>query len=118
VLLRLLPGETVVGAAGVDGEGSVLLATARGQIKRLAVAALRRCQRGDLGQIGLRFADRNDQLVDLRPGHLQLLAALLKDGRSLRMAATTLEAEEASGSGLSLQMNPSDQLSELIPLGL
>jgi DNA gyrase subunit A len=118
VLLRLLPGESVVGAAGVDGEGSVLLASARGQIKRLAVAALRQCQRGDLGQIGLRFADRDDQLIDLRPGHLALVAALLGDGRSLRLEATNLVEEEPSGSGHSLELKPSDQLSELVPLGL
>ena len=35
VLLRLLPGETVVGAAGVSPDGCVLLASRSGQLKRL-----------------------------------------------------------------------------------
>ena len=50
VLLRLLPGETVVGAAGVAADGSVLLASRGGQLKRLAVNSLRRCQRDFKGQ--------------------------------------------------------------------
>ncbi len=66
VLLRLLPGETVVGAAGVNPEGCVLLASRSGQLKRLEVSSLRRCQRGDIGQIGVRFQERGDQLIDLR----------------------------------------------------
>ena len=118
VLLRLLPGETVVGAAGVDGEGSVLLASARGQIKRLGVAGLRRCQRGDLGQIGLRFEQREDQLIDLRPGSADLVAGLLSDGRSLRLATAALIAEDPGGSGMALPLNPSDRLNALVPLGL
>jgi DNA gyrase subunit A len=47
VLLRLLPGETVVGAAGVSPDGFVLLASRSGQLKRMAANSLRRCQRGD-----------------------------------------------------------------------
>ena len=118
VLLRLLPGETVVGAAGVDAEGSVLLASARGQIKRLGVAGLRRCQRGDLGQIGLRFEQREDQLIDLRPGNAHLVAGLLSDGRSLRLATAALIAEDPGGSGMALPLTASDRLNALIPLGL
>jgi DNA gyrase subunit A len=104
VLLRLLPGEAVVGAAGVAAEGSVLLATARGQLKRLAVASLRRCQRGDLGQIGLRFQERGDQLADLRPGDTALAALLLSDGRSTRLTSNELPAEDDRGAGLSLEI--------------
>ncbi|MFM8968324.1 MAG: DNA topoisomerase (ATP-hydrolyzing) subunit A, partial [Vulcanococcus sp.] len=102
VLLRLLPGEAVVGAAGCTGEGSVLLATAGGQLKRLAVASLRRCQRGDLGQIGLRFQDRGDQLVDLRAGDANLAALLLSDGRNSRLACSDLASEDDRGAGQTL----------------
>jgi len=99
VLLRLLPGETVVGAAAVGAGESVLLASGRGQIRRLALADLRLCQRGDLGQIGLRFQERGDQVVDLRPAAVPLLAALLSDGRSLRLKPEELPATVSADQG-------------------
>ncbi|MFZ9951622.1 MAG: DNA gyrase/topoisomerase IV subunit A [Vulcanococcus sp.] len=116
VLLRLLPGETVVGAAGASDQGSVLLATAAGQLKRLSVASLRRCQRGDLGQIGLRFQERGDQLVDLRPGDHSLIAALLSDGRSTRLASDSLVPEDDRGAGTSLELSAGASLVELVLL--
>jgi len=116
VLLRLLPGEAVVGAAGCTGEGSVLLATAGGQLKRLAVASLRRCQRGDLGQIGLRFQDRGDQLVDLRAGDANLAALLLSDGRNSRLACSDLASEDDRGAGQTLAIGNA-RVQELVLLG-
>ena len=116
VLLRLLPGEAVVGAVGVTHDDSVLLASCQGLIKRLAVASLRRCQRGDIGQIGVRFEQRGDQLVDLCGGHQPLLGALLADGRSLRLEANNLNADEDAAGGQALGLGAKDQLLELIPL--
>jgi len=116
VLLRLLPGEAVVGAVGVTHDDSVLLASGQGLIKRLAVASLRRCQRGDIGQIGVRFEQRGDQLVDLCGGHQPLLGALLADGRSLRLEANNLNADEDAAGGQALGLGAKDQLLELIPL--
>ena len=116
VLLRLLPGEAVVGAVGVAHDDSVLLASGQGLIKRLAVANLRRCQRGDIGQIGVRFEQRGDQLVDLCGGHQPLLGALLADGRSLRLEANNLNADEDAAGGQALGLGAKDQLLELIPL--
>jgi DNA gyrase subunit A len=116
VLLRLLPGETVVGAAGVSPEGCVLLASRQGQLKRLSVASLRRCQRGDLGQIGLRFSQRGDQLIDLREDNSAVVAAVLSDGRSLRLDTAELQAEDDNGSGLAMAIAGSDAMAELVPL--
>ena len=116
VLLRLLPGEAVVGAVGVTHDDSVLLASGQGLINRLAVASLRRCQRGDIGQIGVRFEQRGDQLVDLCGGHQPLLGALLADGRSLRLEANNLNADEDAAGGQALGLGAKDQLLELIPL--
>ena len=116
VLLRLLPGEAVVGAVGVTHDDSVLLASGQGLIKRLAVEGLRRCQRGDIGQIGVRFEQRGDQLVDLCGGHQPLLGALLADGRSLRLEANSLSADEDAAGGQALGLGTKDQLLELIPL--
>ena len=116
VLLRLLPGEAVVGAAAVGAGESVLLASGRGQLRRLAMADLRQCQRGDLGQIGLRFQERGDQVVDLRPAAVPLLAALLSDGRSLRLKPDELPAAVSSEQGWLCDLGPGSSLGELVPL--
>ena len=46
MLMRLLPGEAVVGAVAVldHTDASVLLASGKGQLKRLSVQSLRHCQ--------------------------------------------------------------------------
>lgn len=116
VLLRLLPGETVVGAAGVSPEGCVLLASRLGQLKRLSVASLRRCQRGDIGQIGVRFNQRGDQLIDLREDHNSVVAGVLSDGRSLRLDAAELQAEDETGSGVDIGIASGEAIAELVPL--
>ncbi|MFZ9945755.1 MAG: DNA gyrase/topoisomerase IV subunit A [Vulcanococcus sp.] len=116
VLLRLLPGETVVGAAGVSPEGCVLLASRSGQLKRLAVSSLRRCQRGDIGQIGVRFSQRGDQLTDLREDRTAVVSAVLSDGRSLRLDTAELQAEDDTGSGQDLGIGGHEALAELVPL--
>ncbi|CAK6697200.1 DNA topoisomerase (ATP-hydrolyzing) [Synechococcus sp. CBW1107] len=116
VLLRLLPGETVVGAAGVNPEGCVLLASRSGQLKRLQVSSLRRCQRGDIGQIGVRFQERDDQLIDLREDRSTVLAAVLSDGRSLRLNTAELQAKDDTGSGQHLGLGSNETMTELVPL--
>jgi len=107
VLLRLLPGETVVGAVGLESTGTVFAASRQGLLQRLPLEGLRRCQRGDIGQIGVRFEQRGDQLVDLCNGNAPLLGALLADGRSLRVDTNDLNT---------LKLGAKDQLLELIPL--
>jgi DNA gyrase subunit A len=118
VLLRLLPGETVVGATCVAPDGSVLLATALGRIKRLAVGELRLCQRGDLGQIGLRFLERGDQLVDLQGDGSAVLAVQLSGTptRSLRRLTADLVVEGASEPGLDLGLPAGSTVQGLVPL--
>jgi len=116
VLLRLLPGEAVAGAAGVMPDGSVLLASRSGQLKRLAVNHLRRCQRGEIGQIGMRFSQRGDQLIDLREDNSPVVAAVLSDGRSLRLDAAELEAEDDTKRGQPLGLSGNEAVTELVPL--
>ena len=117
MLMRLLPGETVVGAAcGPADAGSVLLASVGGQVKKLAVSELRLCQRGDLGQIGLRFVQRADQLVDLCSGSTDLVSARISDTRNLRLATAALEADDVAATGTLLPLGANDEIQELIPL--
>jgi DNA gyrase subunit A len=118
MLLRLLPGEQVVGAACTAEQGMVLLASRLGQIKRLKVESLRPCQRGDLGQIGLRFLHREDNLVDLQAAVAPLVGVMLAGatGRSLRLRVDQLNPEDAAGAGTALSLKPSDAVQELVPL--
>jgi DNA gyrase subunit A len=117
-LMRLLPGERVVGAASSPASGIVVLASRLGQLKRLALESLRLCQRGDLGQIGLRFLDRSDELVDLQGPGPSVMGVVLAGGtgRSLRLKLAAVPLEDTSGSGLSLGLATGQQVQELVPL--
>jgi len=114
--MRLLPGETIVGAASVSADGDVLLASRHGQIKRLQVKSLRLCERGDLGQIGLRFERRDDVLVDLQAATAAVVAAVMVGGRSLRLKVADLERQGSSGCGQPCALKPGEILQELVPL--
>jgi DNA gyrase subunit A len=125
ILMRLLPGEVVVGAAclpEIQAEtnetkaGTVVLATASGQLKRLLVSSLRPCQRGDMGQIGLRLQKRGDYLVDLQGAGSAVLGLLTDKGWSSRIGSDELAGENTSGTGISLQLPQGQQLQELVPL--
>jgi DNA gyrase subunit A len=118
VLLRLLPGEAVVGAVGLHEDGSVVMASREGLIHRLPLDNLRRCQRGGIGQVGARFEQRDDQLVDLCNGSQPLLGVLLADGRSLRLDAAEPQAkdETCSDQELSIDGGGNATVTELVPL--
>jgi DNA gyrase subunit A len=118
VLLRLLPGETMVGAAagGCEQGSAVLLASSGGQVKKLAVEALRLCRRGDLGQIGLRFLERQDRLVDLCGAGEDVVAVRTGRNRSLRLLPSALAADDLAASGSLLPLAEGEELVELVPL--
>jgi len=115
-LLRLLPGETIVGAACVADGGEVLLASQLGLIKRLAVASLRPCQRGDLGQIGLQFLERRDQLIDLQPFLDTTIAAVVSNNRSQRLDPSSLPAGDTAAAALALGLAAGESLRQLVTL--
>ncbi len=114
-LMRLLPGETIVGAAVTAADAEVLLISAQGQLKKLAVSNLRLCQRGDLGEIALRFSNRNDQLVDLRACDVELVAVETQTG-SIRLQTNSLLAEDSRGTGLNLELPKTEKVTRLLPL--
>jgi DNA gyrase subunit A len=114
MVMRLLPGEAVVGAACTDT--SVVLASHYGQIKRLNTSEIRLCQRGDLGQIGLRFEQRGDHLVDLCSGLPALVSGVVSDSRNFRFVPDALEAQDPSGLGQSFGLKAGEHLQKLVPL--
>jgi DNA gyrase subunit A len=116
--MRLLPGEEVVGAASVQSGGEVLLASRLGQLKKLGVDSLRLCQRGDLGQIGLRFLQRADQLVDLRAAEGSVVGLRLsgREGRHLRWSVAQLPREDGATPGIQVPLRAGESVGELVPL--
>jgi DNA gyrase subunit A len=92
VLLKLLPGETVIGASTGTAGSSLLLASRHGMVSRVPLEQIRRCKRGDIGQIGIRFDQRDDELIDLHEGQCSIFAAILCDGRSQRIETKSLSA--------------------------
>ncbi|MCP9775553.1 DNA topoisomerase (ATP-hydrolyzing) subunit A [Cyanobium sp. WAJ14-Wanaka] len=120
-LMRLLPGEAVVGAACVgksseNSLSSLVLATSYGQIKRLNLDDCRICQRGDLGQIGLRFEQRGDQLVDLCGASFGLISAVVSETRNIRLKPDEIEAQDTAGSGDNMGLKAGEHLQRLVPL--
>ncbi|MXZ83181.1 MAG: DNA topoisomerase 4 subunit A [Synechococcus sp. SB0666_bin_14] len=102
-LLRLLPHETIVGAAWCGEASQVLLATRRGQLKRLPVDRLAPNRRGDLGQIGLRFLERSDSVLGLWPvGDCPCFTLVTTDHRSGRFPWEQAPVQECSGVGACL----------------
>jgi DNA gyrase subunit A len=125
LLMRLLPGEQLVGAACLPAkeaetndasQSTVVLATASGQLKRLLVSSLRPCQRGDMGQIGLRLQQRGDYLVDLQTPTSAVLGLLTDKGWSCRIGLNELEGEDTNGTGINLKLPQGQQIQELVPL--
>ena len=102
-LLRLLPRETIVGAACCGDTSQLLLATRHGRLKRLPVEQLAPNSRGDLGQIGLRFLERSDSLLGLWPvADHPCFTLLTTDHRSCRLPWEQAPVQECSGAGESL----------------
>jgi DNA gyrase subunit A len=55
-------------------------------------------------------------LIDLQEARSNVLAAVLSDGRSLRLDIAELQAEDDTGSGQPLGLGSHDSVAELVPL--
>jgi hypothetical protein len=80
------------------------------------VSNLRLGQRGDMGQIGLRLQQRGDRVIDLQPADTTVLSLLTEKGWSARLDLSHLQAEDCSGSGVSIALPPGQTLQQLVPL--
>jgi DNA gyrase subunit A len=114
-LMRLLPGETIVGATACPTNADVILISKLGQLKKLSVASLRLCERGDLGEIAIRFCNRSDQLVDLRADQTEMIAIETNNG-SLRIKTDTLISQDSHGTGEDLDLPKTETVIKLLPL--
>jgi hypothetical protein len=69
-----------------------------------------------LGQIGLRFEQRGDHLVDLCSGLTALVSAVVNDSRNFRFEPEALENQDPTGSGQSFGLKAGEHLQRLVPL--
>ena len=116
LLLRLLPGERWWAPPPWPPAGTCCWPAVVGQLKRLAVENLRPCQRGDLGQIAIRFRDRQDALVDLCGAETAWCSVVISEVRSVRLATADLERQDSSGDGELLGLGARETVQALVPL--
>nr|YP_009530657.1 DNA gyrase subunit A [Paulinella micropora]AXY63346.1 DNA gyrase subunit A [Paulinella micropora] len=116
LLLKLLPGESIAGATCIEDQSSLILATAKGQIKRLSCSSLKVTERGHLGQIGLPFRKKGDTLVDLQSTSSGIVSGQLSSGRSFRLRISDYDIESTLGFGQQMQLARGERIKRLIPL--
>ena len=117
--MRLLPGETLVGGLNLppgEPEQSILMATTKGRLTRIASSGLRLCQRGDLGEIAVCLEGNEDRVMAICAGH-GLVGLATDRGRHGRFSAEDLACKEL-GETLSdqLDLKADENLSNLVRL--
>jgi DNA gyrase subunit A len=114
--IRLLPGELIVGAEAIAPGGQVITVSRLGKLKILNTGSLRYCERGDIGQIGVRFEERSDQLIHMQKHERNLISFIFKDGRSLRIAIDAeMTLKSSNDESLVYEVNIDEEF-DVIPL--
>ena len=124
--MRMLPGETLVGAistpanGNADNEaanrGTVLIGSRQGAVVQLDLANLRRCRRGDLGDMALNLdgtGNDPDRVVTVCV-NAEVIGVMSSQGRHGRLLGTSISGELSQPTQLPLKAD--ETLSELIPL--
>ena len=114
--MRLFPGEQLIGGVSLMATNTILLATSQGQIGRIDASLLRRCQRGDFGEIALQLEQDNDRIQTICKGD-GLVGVITSQKRHGRLDANSYPCinpgERCSDQ---LNLNANEALSNLIPL--
>ena len=122
--MRMLPGEHLVGAVSQPANnsndsknsGEVLIGTINGALIRLPLSDLRRCKRGDLGEIAVKLnGDRKktDRLVSVCES-ADLVGVVTNKGRHARILNTTVSGD--SNQPTQLILKGEECLVQLVPL--
>ena len=117
--MRLFPGESICGGLCLDskdGKTTVLLSTAQGRINRIDAMELRRCRRGDLGEMAVELGDLKDPITAIRPGQ-GLIGLMTNQKRHGRVEASEYPCV-AIGAELSgrIALKDGELINDLIPL--
>ena len=121
--MRMLPGETLVGAVshppdptGAGNSGNILVGTENGLLRRVSLKSLRRCKRGDLGEIALEL---NGNGKDLDPvitvcATTDLVGVITNKTRHARILSDSISVDIDQPTKLSLKTE--ERLIQLVPL--
>jgi len=114
--MRMLPGESLVGAVSQSAGGEDLLVGSRnGALTRLSLSSLRRCKRGDLGEMAITLEGKGtgaDHLV-AACSCADLVGVVTSKGRHGRILSAELGSNEGA---TALTLKTDEQLSQLVPL--
>ena len=114
--MRMLPGETLVGAVSQSaGDEALLVGSRNGTLRRLSLSSLRRCKRGDLGEMAITLngkGDNADRLVSVC-ACADLVGVVTNKGRHGRVRSADLGNSEDP---IALSLKADEQLSQLVPL--
>ena len=123
--MRMLPGENLIGAvsqpparsdsAAAVNDGEILIGTRSGALSRLSLRSLRRCKRGDLGEIALRVnsSDDADHLITVCDS-TDLVGVVTSSDRHGRLLRTSISTEADRPTQLTLKEK--ETLTQLVPL--
>ena len=125
--MRMLPGENLVGAVSQapsennssgseQNSGEVLMGTMNGGLMRLPLSGLRRCKRGDLGEIAVKLNSKgkqSDRLVAVCES-TDLVGVVTSKGRHARISNEAISRDINQTTQLSFKSEES--LSQLVPL--
>ena len=119
--MRLLPGEELVGSLAINAaetDPTLLLVSRQGQMTRIDVTPLRRCQRGDLGMMAVALSSDEDGVVGLCSG--AALAGIVTDQkRHGRLDAAAVNLSEAGESWIDqLNLESGEQIVSVVALQL
>ena len=113
VLLRLLPGEVIIGAAAINASTDFLIASKNGLIRRIPACSIRKCSRGAIGQVIPNLLQRDELLHSLHSGNCAIVATTTQSGKSARLNTSELIEEEQKRL---FPAGQKEELNELIPL--
>ena len=123
--MRMLPGENLVGAVSQPADstcsesingGEMLIGTNSGRLIRLSLSELRRCKRGDLGEIAVNLngdTKQTDHLISVCES-ADLVGVVTNKGRHARIHKTTISFD--SNQPTQLTFKAEERLVQLIPL--
>lgn len=94
VLLRLLPGEEVIGAAAVSENDHLWIATREGVLKKSIVDNIRQNVRGDIGSFCIKVTGQSERVVDIQRSSSDILAIVTTAGSNLRLKAYDIDCEQ------------------------
>ena len=123
--MRMLPGENLVGAVSQPADssssesnnsGEVLIGTNNGALIRVSLSELRRCKRGDLGEIAVKLNGdhkESERLVSVCES-ADLVGVITNKGRHARIENTTISMD--SNQPTQLRFKAEETLVQLVPL--